>query len=68
MRLHVTLCANQLANDAFWTARPCPESENYGPGVTDTEIKIGQTCRSAAPASSFGLKRQSHGCLLQDDQ
>src|SRR5258707_11194008 len=27
---------------------------NYGPGVTDTEIKIGQTTPYSGPASSFG--------------
>jgi ABC-type branched-subunit amino acid transport system substrate-binding protein len=27
----------------------------YGPGVTDTEIKIGQTMPFSGPASSFGL-------------
>src|SRR5258708_35345350 len=29
--------------------------KNYGPGVTDTEIKIGQTMPFSGPASSFGL-------------
>jgi branched-chain amino acid transport system substrate-binding protein len=29
--------------------------KNYGPGVTDTEIKLGQTMAYSGPASSFGL-------------
>ena len=28
--------------------------KNYGPGVTDTEIKIGQTQPYSGPASSYG--------------
>ena len=29
--------------------------KNYGPGVTDTEIKLGQTMPYSGPASAFGL-------------
>jgi branched-chain amino acid transport system substrate-binding protein len=29
-------------------------AKNYGPGVTDTEIKIGNTCFYTGPASSYG--------------
>ena len=35
--------------DAAWSAE-----KKYGPGVTDTEIKIGQTIAYSGPASSFG--------------
>ncbi len=35
-------------------AGPCwSETKNYGPGVTDTEVKIGQTMPYSGPASSF---------------
>lgn len=35
-------------------AGPCwSEAKNYGPGVTDTEVKIGQTMPYSGPASSF---------------
>ena len=29
------------------------QAKNYGPGVTDTEVKIGQTMPYSGPASSF---------------
>ncbi|HKM69010.1 MAG TPA: ABC transporter substrate-binding protein [Stellaceae bacterium] len=35
-------------------ARPVPAAKLYGPGVTDTEIKIGNTCFYSGPASSYG--------------
>jgi branched-chain amino acid transport system substrate-binding protein len=31
-----------------------PKKGNYGPGVTDTEIKIGQTMPYSGPASAYG--------------
>ena len=34
-----------------WRARA---AKQYGPGVTDTEIKIGNTCFYSGPASSYG--------------
>ena len=37
------------ASGAAWSAE-----KKYGPGVTDTEIKIGQTIAYSGPASSFG--------------
>jgi len=33
---------------------PAFAQKNYGPGVTDTEIKIGQTMPYSGPASSYG--------------
>lgn len=33
---------------------PAAAEKKYGPGVTDTEIKIGQTTPYSGPASSFG--------------
>ena len=35
-------------------ARPARAAKQYGPGVTDTEIKIGNTCFYSGPASSYG--------------
>src|SRR5258706_15719095 len=32
----------------------CHAEKNYGPGVTDTEIKIGQTMPYSGPLSAFG--------------
>jgi branched-chain amino acid transport system substrate-binding protein len=34
--------------------RPVRAAKQYGPGVTDTEIKIGNTCFYSGPASSYG--------------
>ena len=33
--------------------RPARAAKQYGPGVTDTEIKIGNTCFYSGPASSY---------------
>jgi branched-chain amino acid transport system substrate-binding protein len=35
-------------------ARPVRAAKQYAPGVTDTEIKIGNTCFYSGPASSYG--------------
>jgi branched-chain amino acid transport system substrate-binding protein len=35
-------------------ALPARAAKKYGPGVTDTEIKIGNTCFYSGPASSYG--------------
>ena len=34
--------------------RPARAAKNYGPGVTDTEIKIGNTAPYSGPASNYG--------------
>ena len=36
------------------TAPFVARAKNYGPGVSDTEIKIGNTCFYTGPASSYG--------------
>src|SRR5215468_7345357 len=36
------------------SALPARAEKKYGPGVTDTEIKIGNTCFYSGPASSYG--------------
>jgi branched-chain amino acid transport system substrate-binding protein len=38
----------------FLAAGPVRAAKDYGPGVTDTEIKIGNTCFYSGPASSYG--------------
>ena len=35
-------------------ALPVRAAKRYGPGVSDTEIKIGNTCFYSGPASSYG--------------
>ena len=39
---------------AFAVAAPAAAQKNYAPGVTDTEIKIGQSLPYSGPASAFG--------------
>jgi branched-chain amino acid transport system substrate-binding protein len=39
---------------AFTFTHPAMAQKKYGPGVTDTEIKIGQTMPYSGPASSYG--------------
>jgi branched-chain amino acid transport system substrate-binding protein len=39
---------------AFALAPPATAQKHYGPGVTDTEIKLGQTMPYSGPASSYG--------------
>jgi ABC-type branched-subunit amino acid transport system substrate-binding protein len=43
-----------LAIAAFATASAAAGEKHYGPGVTDTEIKIGQTTAYSGPASAYG--------------
>jgi len=43
----VVVCATVLA-------MPAQAQKKYGPGVSDTEIKIGQTMAYSGPASSYG--------------
>ena len=38
----------------FLTIGPARAAKEYGPGVTDTEIKIGNTGPYSGPASSYG--------------
>src|SRR5215472_7927888 len=38
----------------FLTTRPARAAKQYGPGVTDNEIKIGNTGPYSGPASSYG--------------
>mgnify|MGYP003693644253 CR=1 FL=1 len=45
----VAAAVTATARDAAWSAE-----KKYGPGVSDTEIKIGQTIAYSGPASSFG--------------
>ncbi|CAB4833726.1 unannotated protein [freshwater metagenome] len=44
-----------LAGAAILLAPAAHAQKQYGPGVTDTEIKIGQTMVYSGPASSFGI-------------
>ncbi len=47
-------------------ALPARAEKKYGPGVTDTEIKIGNTCFYSGPASSYGTIGKAEVGLFQD--
>jgi branched-chain amino acid transport system substrate-binding protein len=40
-------------------------AKRYGPGVTDTEIKIGNTCFYSGPASSYGTVGKSESAYFR---
>ncbi len=42
-------------------AQPAAAEKKYGPGVSDTEIKLGQTTPYSGPASSFGATSRAIG-------
>jgi branched-chain amino acid transport system substrate-binding protein len=42
------------ATIAALVATPALAQKQYGPGVSDTEIKIGQTIAYSGPASAYG--------------
>ena len=44
--------------------RQAPAEKQYGPGVTDTEIKIGQTMPYSGPASSYGAYGKSEAAYF----
>jgi branched-chain amino acid transport system substrate-binding protein len=47
-------CATAALLLAFAFTQPVIAQKQYGPGVTDTEIKLGQTVPYSGPASSYG--------------
>src|SRR6516225_6403943 len=54
----------------FLSIGPARAEKKYGPGVTDTEIKIGNTCFYSGPASSYGTvgKAESSYFTMVNDQ
>ena len=48
----------------FLSIAPVRAAKQHGPGVTDTEIKIGNTCFYSGPASSYGTIGKAESCLL----
>ena len=53
MRTNQLLCA-AAALLSLALAQPAAAQKKYGPGVTDSEIKIGQTMPYSGPASAYG--------------
>ena len=63
-----TLIAAASAVALFVVAAPAAAQKKYGPGVTDTEIKLGQTMPYSGPASAYGtigfnLSYQAEGVI-----
>ena len=40
----------------------------YGPGASDSEIKIGNTAPYSGPASAYGVMPKTEDCIFQKDQ
>jgi branched-chain amino acid transport system substrate-binding protein len=52
-----------------FAALPARAAQQYGPGVTDTEIKIGNTCFYSGPASSYstiGMSMAAYYKMIND--
>src|SRR5262249_23934732 len=45
-------------------ATPASAQKKYGPGVSDTEIKIGQTMPYSGPASAYGTYGKAHAAYF----
>jgi branched-chain amino acid transport system substrate-binding protein len=52
-KVHKKLFAVMAAACAMLVAVPASAQKNYGPGVSDSEIKIGQTMPFSGPASAY---------------
>ena len=54
----------------FLSIGPARAAKEYGPGVSDTEIKVGNTCFYSGPASSYGTigKAESAYFRMLNDQ
>ena len=50
---------------AALVATPALAQKQYGPGVSDTEIKVGQTIAYSGPASAYGTLGKVEGRLFQ---
>ena len=50
---------------AALSAQPALAQKQYGPGVSDTEIKIGQTIAYSGPASAYGTLGKVEGAYFK---
>ncbi len=53
-KVHTKCVAMAAVACAMLLAAPASAQKNYGPGVSDSEIKIGQTMPFSGPASAYG--------------
>jgi branched-chain amino acid transport system substrate-binding protein len=50
---------------AMLLAQPATAQKQYGPGVSDTEIKVGQTIAYSGPASAYGTLGKVEGAYFK---
>ena len=63
-----SLAAAALLLAATLIALPAHAEKKYGPGASDTEIKIGQTMPYSGPASAYGAIGKAQAAYFQMDQ
>ncbi|MDB5406042.1 MAG: Amino acid/amide transporter substrate-binding protein family [Rhodospirillales bacterium] len=55
-----------LCAGAYLAAAPASAEKKYGPGVSDTEIKIGQTMPYSGPSSIWSMVGRTEGAYFDD--
>ncbi len=53
---------------AAFASAPAFGEKHYNPGITDTDIKLGQTVPYSGPVSAYDDLRQGVACVFCDDQ
>jgi branched-chain amino acid transport system substrate-binding protein len=64
MRISTTSIA-MLAAASMMAASPALAQKKYGPGASDTEIKIGNTVPYSGPASAYGILGKSYAAYFK---
>src|SRR6516164_7992022 len=64
MRAKQTIMAGLFAAGLIFAGNSVYAAGQYGPGVTDTEIKIGNTNPYSGPASSYGIEGKVHAAYF----
>src|SRR6266705_2609271 len=64
MRVKQVIMSGLCAAALILAARSVYAAGQYGPGVTDTEIKIGNTNPYSGPASSYGINGKVHAAYF----
>ena len=64
MRITTTSIA-ALAAAMAMAASPALAQKTYGPGASDTEIKIGNTVPYSGPASAYGILGKAYGAYFK---
>jgi len=64
MRVKQTIISGLCAAALILAAGSAYAAGQYGPGVTDTEIKIGNTNPYSGPASSYGINGKVHAAYF----